>query len=98
MIARNESLRMNRRFGQSRLNLPEELPDERSQKDLEMRSRFEAALGLLDEDLRPVLQLTSLGLSTDEIGRQLGIPPGTVKSRMHRARNRLREKARDWFF
>jgi RNA polymerase sigma-70 factor (ECF subfamily) len=50
------------------------------------------ALNRLSPELRAVLQATVLdGLTTREAARLLGIPPGTVKSRMTRARRQLRE-------
>lgn len=51
-----------------------------------------AALAQLSPELRAVMQACVLdGLSTREAADLLGIPPGTVKSRMHRARQQLRE-------
>lgn len=50
------------------------------------------ALGRLSPELRAVVQATVLdGLTTREAGRLLGIPAGTVKTRMMRARAHLRE-------
>lgn len=50
------------------------------------------ALGQLSPELRAVVQATVLdGLSTREAARLLGIPSGTVKTRMSRARHQLRE-------
>ena len=46
----------------------------------------------LSPELMAVVQATVLdGLSTREAGELLGIPAGTVKSRMSRARTELRE-------
>lgn len=51
------------------------------------------ALNRLSPELRVVVQATVLdGLTTREAGRLLGIPAGTVKSRMVRARAQLREE------
>jgi RNA polymerase sigma-70 factor (ECF subfamily) len=51
-----------------------------------------AALGRLSPELRAVVAATVLdGLSTREAAAYLGIPTGTVKSRMSRARTELRE-------
>lgn len=51
-----------------------------------------AALGTLSPELRAVVQATVIdGLSTREAAVLLGIPAGTVKTRMRRARTHLRE-------
>ena len=51
-----------------------------------------AALERLSPELRAVVEATVLdGLTTREAGRLLGIPSGTVKSRMSRARTELRK-------
>ncbi len=50
------------------------------------------ALNRLSPELRAVLQATILdGLTTREAARLLGIPAGTVKTRVMRARRQLRE-------
>jgi len=52
-----------------------------------------AALASLSPELRAVVQATVLdGLTTREAARLLGIPPGTVKTRMMRARAELRQR------
>jgi len=51
------------------------------------------ALARISPELRVVLQLTVLdGLTTREAAVLLGIPRGTVKSRLERARARMREE------
>jgi RNA polymerase sigma-70 factor (ECF subfamily) len=51
------------------------------------------ALNRLSPELRAVVQATVLdGLTSREAGRLLGIPTGTVKTRMMRARTELREE------
>jgi RNA polymerase sigma-70 factor (ECF subfamily) len=51
------------------------------------------ALGRLSPELRAVVQATVLdGLTMREAARLLGIPSGTVKTRMMRARAQLREE------
>jgi RNA polymerase sigma-70 factor (ECF subfamily) len=51
------------------------------------------ALDRISPELRAVVQATILdGLTTREAGRLLGIPAGTVKTRMMRARAALREE------
>lgn len=50
------------------------------------------ALNQLSPELRAVVQATVLdGLTTREAARLLGIPAGTVKTRMMRARSQMRE-------
>lgn len=50
----------------------------------------DAALASLTRDLREALLVVEvLGLSYVEAGALLGVPTGTVKSRVHRARERL---------
>ncbi|MEP7054911.1 MAG: RNA polymerase sigma factor [Actinomycetota bacterium] len=52
-----------------------------------------SALNHLSPELRAVVQATVLdGLTTREAGRLLGIPSGTVKTRMMRARAALRQE------
>jgi RNA polymerase sigma-70 factor (ECF subfamily) len=51
-----------------------------------------SAMGGLSPELRAVIQATALdGLTTREAARLLGIPQGTVKTRLMRARRELRE-------
>lgn len=51
-----------------------------------------AALGRLSPEMRAVVQATVLdGLTSREAARLLGIPENTVKTRLHRAKARLRE-------
>lgn len=51
------------------------------------------ALQRLSPELRAVVQATVIdGLTTKEAAQLLGIPAGTVKTRMMRARTRLREE------
>ena len=51
------------------------------------------ALNRLSPELRAVVQATVLdGLTTREAARLLGVPAGTVKTRMMRARRALRKE------
>lgn len=74
-----------------------ELPDQRfdPQKELErreLRRAVQAGLKSLSEDAREIVILRELeGLSYAEIGDRLGLEPGTVKSRLFRARKALCE-------
>jgi len=59
--------------------------------DAEMLSAAALALHALEEDQRVVIVLRDIeGLDYHEIGEILGIPTGTVKSRLHRGRMTLR--------
>ncbi|MCG6962978.1 MAG: sigma-70 family RNA polymerase sigma factor [Acidobacteria bacterium] len=58
----------------------------------ELLEQVDAALDRLPEEQRAVIWLRDAeGLSYDEISRTLGIPIGTVRSRLARARGTLRE-------
>ena len=63
--------------------------------ELAMRSlpdHIQAALSTLPEEFRTAVVLCDVaGLPYDEIAGQLGVPVGTVRSRVHRGRSRLRE-------
>lgn len=56
------------------------------------RDRIGEAVSRLEPDLRDVLLVTAVdGLSTKEAADLLGVPRGTVKTRLMRARQRVRE-------
>ena len=60
--------------------------------DAELQGCVARALQTLDDDHRAVVVLRDIeGIDYREIGEILEIPPGTVKSRLHRARMTLRE-------
>jgi RNA polymerase sigma-70 factor (ECF subfamily) len=59
--------------------------------DVADRDQLERGFRRLDADQRTVIVLHYyLGLSLDEAADALGIPPGTVRSRLHRATQALR--------
>ena len=59
----------------------------------ELDAALRAAIAGLPEDRRLVLVLRDVeGLSYEEIAETLAIDPGTVRSRLHRARLQLKEK------
>ncbi|SPL88319.1 RNA polymerase ECF-subfamily sigma factor [[Actinomadura] parvosata subsp. kistnae] len=56
-----------------------------------VRGRLSAALAGLPAGDRDVLLLVAWAeLTSDEVGRALGVPAGTVRSRLHRARTKIR--------
>ena len=66
---------------------------EEKQDEEERRKTVQAALARLPEKYRVILTLRDIeGLSYEEISRILKLSPGTVDSRLHRARRKLREK------
>jgi len=70
---------------------PEEQPD-RMLLQIEQRDEILAAIDLLGDKHRLVVILRYYaGLSNEEIAQTLNIPSGTVRSRLHVARHRLKE-------
>jgi RNA polymerase sigma-70 factor (ECF subfamily) len=66
-------------------------PDDTASR-IEERERIERALATLPEHHRTIIMMSDLeGLSYREIAEVLQIPMGTVMSRLHNARKRLRE-------
>jgi RNA polymerase sigma-70 factor (ECF subfamily) len=58
----------------------------------ELRGQLARAIALLPEDARRTLELREIdGLSYQEIAECLGVPKGTVMSRLHYARRRVRQ-------
>jgi RNA polymerase sigma-70 factor (ECF subfamily) len=77
-----------------------DLPDPASQSDpadkVFRTERLSDALAELgDQDKAIVLLIDADGLSYQEAGEVLGIPPGTVASRLHRTRAALRQSLND---
>lgn len=77
-----------------------EVPDERADPvaavlDAQLDAEIQRALGALSAELRMVIVLSDIeGQSYEEISQALGIPVGTVKSRLHRARRMLQMRLR----
>jgi RNA polymerase sigma-70 factor (ECF subfamily) len=65
---------------------------EKGIEQMDRRRQVAAALARLDEDFRlPVMLCDMEGLAYDDIARILQCPVGTVRSRIHRGRERLRQ-------
>jgi len=59
----------------------------------ERREKVRRMIATLDPDFRAVVVLRDMeGLSYEEIADALGVPVGTVRSRLHRARLELKDK------
>jgi RNA polymerase sigma-70 factor (ECF subfamily) len=71
------------------------LPSERMMRT-EHADRIKTAFGTLRHDYRAILMLRGIeGHDYDTIARMLDLKPGTVRSRLHRARTELREELDD---
>jgi RNA polymerase sigma-70 factor (ECF subfamily) len=79
--------------GQVSHDPPSEEPSALEQMERkEVQTAVQMCISALDDDHREVLVLRDIqGLSYDEIGEILKIPGGTVKSRLFRARDTLKE-------
>ncbi len=70
---------------------PESPEPELALERAELRAQLAQALAGLSEDARRTLELREIeGLSYQEIAECLGVPKGTVMSRLHTARRRVR--------
>jgi RNA polymerase sigma-70 factor (ECF subfamily) len=80
--------------------VPPAEPDEAGRPGYQVHAQVHAALKELPSDQQAVVQLAYFrGLSQAEVATTLGIPLGTVKSRLRRAFGRLRESLaglKDW--
>lgn len=77
---------------QERVSAPLQVPTERRIEARELRRTIAAAIQQLPEKHRLVVVLFYLhDLDVGEIAETLGVPPGTVKSRLFYGRSRLRE-------
>lgn len=71
---------------------PRHSPEELTNR-MGMNAKIQDAISHLDEDHRVIVLLRDVeDMSYEEIGAILGLAEGTVKSRLHRARNELRER------
>lgn len=103
-IAKNESIRMNKKLkrGEKRREkyaeynieylkgIGENNIEEKIEKD-RMIEKLNEVIGQLPEKYEDVINLYIKGFKEKEISRFLSIPRGTVKSRIHRAKEKLKE-------
>lgn len=75
-------------------------PNEAALPGWHVHERVQAAIGSLPSDQRAVIRLAYFqGLTQSEIAEQLGIPVGTVKTRIRLAFDKLRvslAEVKDW--
>jgi len=91
-IARNQALTLLRKEKRAEQLPPPNLVQTDPSRDILAHERVMAAMESLSADHREVVYLTFYeGLAYGEIADILGIPPGTVKSRMFHARRKLAE-------
>lgn len=104
-IVRNTHINRNRRQRPGLLDDPDAPPHQalvggvRSSEDEYLDRTFngavDTALGRLTDDARQVIELVDVaGLTYAEAADVLGVPVGTVMSRLHRARARIRDDLR----
>ena len=94
-IAANEAkqvMRRNRRHPTSSLDLSAEIGDGATTADADLRATL-AGLDLADRELLAYRYV--LGLTSDEIGRHLGLSGEGVRSRLKRLRDRLAKEITD---
>ncbi len=58
---------------------------------------IQKAIGSLEDHLRIPFLMQYQGFQYDEIADTLGVPLGTVKSRIHFARKRLKDQLKNWY-
>ncbi|MGW7101413.1 RNA polymerase sigma factor [Streptomyces sp. NPDC054838] len=91
-IAVREAVRTARRAARAR---PAELADVPGRGDPQLAADIDDVLARLSPDHRAVLVLRDVeGLDEESAAAVLGVPPGTAKSRLHRARTSFRKA---WF-
>jgi RNA polymerase sigma-70 factor (ECF subfamily) len=89
-VGLKERTRRRRRAGAGEAGL-ENLPAREEREGGELSERIAKALAALPDDQRSVLSLYAIdGLTHAEIAEVLGVPEGTVWSRLHHARKKLR--------
>jgi RNA polymerase sigma-70 factor (ECF subfamily) len=92
-IVRNEAFRQHARVRPDlteKIELREGAEDERVLAAVELADLHAALAGLNERDRQLLEMKYEEDLTQASIARRLGVPEGTVKVRLHRARNKLR--------
>lgn len=90
-IARRQAALLIRRRGPRAAALPAEIATDDAVEDAMSRTDLEQAVAALEPADREVWHLMyEQDRSVAEVAERMGVPPGTVKSRAHRARRLLR--------
>jgi RNA polymerase sigma factor (sigma-70 family) len=86
-----EAQRGRRRWTVEREVRPARMAESDPAIDLAARDELERGFQRLDADQRTVIVLHHyLGLTMDEVATAMGVPPGTARSRLHRATREMR--------
>ena len=76
----------------------EEAPEPACEMVAQDAEPLRAVLALPQKDRQAVLLYYYQGFSQEEIARALGVPPATVRSRLLRARRKLKKALKEWYF
>ncbi len=85
-------------IGKISAHVDETLPEEKEQEEAQRRNVVHTAIQTLPDKYKVILSLRDIqDFSYSEIAKILDLSPGTVDSRLHRARKRLRKKLEPFF-
>lgn len=97
-IARNESLRMNGKLSReeekTRKMIEARIEEPTASEEQDDNTFLQRQIALLPEKYRSVLGMAARGLSIEVISKNLGIKPGTVKSRTSRGKKMIQDSVR----